>query len=315
MPTGGGVVTVTGATYKHTRVRGMAPWSPRPATRALLDQVAEVLDIYADQLPLTGRQIFYVLVGRFGFDKSERSAEKLGEVLNRGRRAGLIPFGAIRDDGKVLSHPPGFHGMAGFWSEVRGWAEGYDNLDALTEGQPVAVELWCEAAGMVPQLERIAHPLGVLVASGGGFHSVSDKYDAARRVYRRDRPTVVLQVGDHDPSGCSILDSAAEDIAAFVADLGQPDPGWLRFARLAVTSQQVERYGLPSAPAKSTDRRGDWSGGTVQAEALSPRQLADEVRDGLGQVLDSDAIAAAEVRSLDERDTLLTTLDLLTLDG
>jgi hypothetical protein len=28
-----GVVTVTGATYKRTRVRGMAPWSPRPVTR------------------------------------------------------------------------------------------------------------------------------------------------------------------------------------------------------------------------------------------------------------------------------------------
>lgn len=302
-------MTVTGANYTRTRVRGMAPWSPRAATRVLLDQVGEVLEDYAGQLPLTLRQVFYVLVGRFDYDKSEQAVGRLGEVLTRARRAGLVPFDAIRDDGTVVSTPPGFHGMAGFWLSVRAAAEDYVNLDALAESQAQAVELWCEAAGMVPQLERLAHPLGVTVASGGGFHSLTDKHNTARRIFRRDRPTIVLQVGDHDPSGGAIIDSAAEDVAALVAGMGQGDPDWLSFARLAVTPEQVERYGLPTAPAKRTDKRGDWSGGTVQAEALTPRQLADEVRLGLGRLLDEEAIAAAEVRSVGERENLLALLD------
>lgn len=236
-------------------------------------------------------------------------------MLNRGRRAGLVPFDAIRDDGTVVSHPPGFHGPAGFWSAVPYWAEDYVNLDALAEGQEVAVELWCEAAGMVPQLERLAHPLGVTVTSGGGFHSLTDKHDTARRISRRSRPTVVLQVGDHGPSGCSIIDSAAEDVAALVAGMGRPDPEWLRFAHLAVTPEQVDRYGLVTAPAKGTDRRGDWSGGTVQAEAFTPRQLADEVSAGLDQVLDEEAIAVARVRGAAERDDLLDLLDQVDTGG
>ena len=38
-------------------------------------------------------------------------------------------------------------------------------------GQPALTILACEAAGMVPQLARVAHLFGVPVLSGGGFDS------------------------------------------------------------------------------------------------------------------------------------------------
>ena len=43
---------------------------------------------------------------------------------------------------------------------------------------------------------------------------------------------------------------------------------------------------LPEAPAKTTDRRGDWRGGTVQCEALSPDVLAGELESAIRSVLD-----------------------------
>ena len=81
-----------------TRHRGFALWRPQQRTRDLLDTVQAVLAEYAEQLPLTLRQIFYRLVARHGFDKTEPAYERLGNVLNRARRAQIISFDDIRDD-------------------------------------------------------------------------------------------------------------------------------------------------------------------------------------------------------------------------
>src|SRR4029077_15912249 len=62
-----------GMSAQTTRVRGLAPWSPRHETLELLQQVRGVLDEYQAHLPLTIRQVFYRLVGAHGFDKSERA--------------------------------------------------------------------------------------------------------------------------------------------------------------------------------------------------------------------------------------------------
>ena len=57
---------------RHRRPKGDAPWRPQRQTYVLLDQVHAVLDEYAEHLPLTVRQIFYRLVGAYGYEKTER---------------------------------------------------------------------------------------------------------------------------------------------------------------------------------------------------------------------------------------------------
>jgi hypothetical protein len=76
--------------YTTTRVRGFAPWSPRPATQQLIADIKRVLADYAEHLPLTLRQIFYVLVGRDRLDKTENAYDRLCETANRARRASLL---------------------------------------------------------------------------------------------------------------------------------------------------------------------------------------------------------------------------------
>src|SRR5215471_11200795 len=76
-----------GAERKRARVRGFAPGTPQKETLALIARVNAVLHEYADHLPLTIRQIFYRLVGAHGYDKTERAYKRLGEHLNRARRA------------------------------------------------------------------------------------------------------------------------------------------------------------------------------------------------------------------------------------
>lgn len=293
--------------YTSSRPRGLAPWRPQARTLELVNNVHAVLEEYDDHLPLTARQVFYRLVGAFDYDKTENAYERLLNVLNRGRRGGMFRFDAIRDDGTTELAPQGFDGLAHFWQAVQATAERYHRT-RLT-GQAVALEVWVEAAGMVPQVARVAHPYGVTVWSSGGFDSTTAKWEAARRFIEEDRPTVVLHVGDHDPSGCAVFDSAADDLEHFVADLDHP--GIVTFERVAVTPEQVQRYALATAPAKSTDKRGGWQGATVQAEALAPDQLADEVRQAVESHLDLDLLDALVDVEQAERTELIGTTDQL----
>lgn len=287
--------------YTATRPRGLAPWRPQARTMALVDEVKAVLDEYEAHLPMTARQVFYRLVGAHSYDKTEAGYERLLNVLNRGRRAGFFAFDAIRDDGTTVATPGGFDGPPHFWRAVRTTAAAYTR-DRLA-GQAAAVEVWVEAAGMVPQVARVAHRYGVPVSSSGGFDSTTAKWEAASRFVAQGRPTIVLHVGDHDASGCAVFDSAADDLARFVADLGHP--GIVSFVRVAVTPDQIEAYNLPGAPPKTTDRRGGWEGATVQAEALAPDQLAGEVREAIESVLDLDVIDEVMMVEAAERDALV----------
>jgi hypothetical protein len=300
--------TVTGRTYTATRARGLADWKPQAKTLDLLRQVQAVLDEYSAHLPLTGRQIFYRLVGRYGYSKTETAYSRLLEMLNRARRAGYIPWSSLRDDGTVAQYAPGWANPASFWGAVRGTARNYSH--DLADGQRVAVEVWVEAAGMVPQISRVAHEYGLAVYSAGGFNSVTEKHQAALRMAQRDTPTIVLHVGDYDPSGCAIVDSAADDIEQFCDDMGAG--GIVRFVRAAVTPDQIVEYALETAPQKRTDVRGEQMDETVQAEALAPDQLASELRAAIEYEVDLELIEQARALGESERGRILAALDTVT---
>lgn len=300
--------TVTGRTYTATRVRGFATWNPKPETLVLLDTVQAILREYRRQLPLTNRQIFYRLVGAHGFDKTEKAYARLCEYLNRARRAGIIPFESIRDDGTDSRGGPGWTSPQSFWRYVQGSADGYVHDE--TDGQPYHCELWVEAGGMLPQAATVADPYGITSYTAGGFNGLTDKYETASRIAWQHKPVIIFHVGDYDPSGCAIIDSLAEDVGSFVEELNpRQEVDW---RRIAVTPDQIARYRLPTAPQKRTDVRGEPMPDTVQAEALPPDVLARELDTAISEVIDQDALEAARELGQEERAGILRTLEGLT---
>jgi hypothetical protein len=289
------------------RPRGFIDWRPQRRTHLLLDAVLEELTEYAEQLPLTIRQIFYRLVGRDLIDKTEAGYGRLVELCNRARRARVIDMEAIRDDG-----------VSGSLSTGAGWESPGDWIATLIddtqyyardrqEGQETRLLIWCEAGGMVPQLERVASPYGVSVASSGGFDSLTVKHRAGRDL-GAEEPVEVLHIGDWDPSGECMFDALAEDIAAFAGDYGNT----VAFHRLAVTPEQVARYSLPTAPPKaSTHQARKRMTETVQAEALDPATLARIVEDAIRGRFDLDVYQHAVEREARERDELRTRVQQL----
>ena len=289
------------------RPRGYAEWAPQKATRALLEDVDDILDRYSDHLPLTIRQVFYALVGAERLEKTELAYARLGEHLNRARRAGLIDFDAIRDDGVVTISPDWYLDVEDFWDQAARRARSYRR--DREAGQPQLIELWCESAGMLPQLARVAAEFSIPVYSASGFLSLTATRQIADRALDGTRPTVLLHVGDLDPSGQSIFDTIAADAAAFVEADRVIQTLRIEPVRVALTAAQAVDYELPTAPAKATDgRSASWEGGTCQVEALAPDDLAAIVREAITSRMDMVRLAAEVSRESDDRRELLWSL-------
>jgi hypothetical protein len=265
----------------HKRPKGYAPWRPHKKTTRLIFQVQEVLEEYRNYLPMTARQIFYRLVGVYGYPKTEAKYDSLTEVLVRARRAKMIPFEHIRDDGISVVDHAHYADENDFIRHIHEEGKAYKR-DKLAR-QKIDMRVYCEAAGMMPQLERVCEPFSIPVYSCSGFDSLSGKYELKEACWRaythRGRRTVILHLGDYDPSGESIFnDGLVEDIHAFLAeDVSHKEPHEVAaFERVALTAEQVETFNLPTEPPKATDSRTkNWQGeAACQLEALPPDVLA-----------------------------------------
>ena len=271
----------------HPRPKGLASWSPRPGSKnARILTATQVLlfGVYADRWPLGSREVGYVLTGdEYGFTKTDIDAVE--DVLVRARRAGLIPWEAI-SDGRTGSSAP--------WA-VRDGGDGADQLLATLAtaqldrqaGQVFRVEVWAEAMGWLPRLERLCNERGVEVRSGSGSVPVPAIRDAVQRAIRawnksdgRVR-TVLLSTGDLDLHGIrNIARPFADDVTAFARDFGARDEmGLVTVRRVLLTAEQVEQHvGVRGRGGVSAEaRKAGWPFPfTAQAEALPP-----EIRDGI----------------------------------
>src|SRR5690606_18833322 len=228
-------------------------YRPQAKTRVLLEQVQMVLEEYRSHWPLTVRQVFYRLVGAHGFPKDEAAYERLGNHLSNARRARVIPFESIRDDGVTTLTLNHFNDEEHFLRHIRELGQTYKRNKLAA--QPVHIEVWCEAAGMIYQLADVAHDYSIKVYSSGGFDSTTARKDIADRICSIGKRAVILHLGDYDPSGVAAFNAFAEDIASFV----EADKPWntvtVEFRRVALTAEQVSKYDLPTAPPKASDSR------------------------------------------------------------
>lgn len=250
-----------------SRVVGYASWAPRAGTLAVLEQVETVLAEYRAQWPLTVRQVFYRLVGAHGFPKTEQDYKRLQDYLNRGRRAGRVPWQAIRDDGNSSADPRWLYTDLDpdEWFRTRLPTE-YGYLLQPQIGQAEFTEVICEAGGMVPMLGGVVNDRGIPVFSGGGFDSVTRMHEHALRHLGREQPTRVLYLGDYDPSGMAMYARYEADITAFGSDAN--------WEQVAVLPEHIAVHSLPTSPPKVGDKRSVFTDTrTVQAEALPPDVL------------------------------------------
>jgi hypothetical protein len=158
----------------------------------------------------------------------------------------------------------------------------------------------------------------VPVASSSGFDSLTVKHDlfqvALGRYEEFAQETVLLHLGDHDPSGVSVYESMAEDLEAFCEDSGEDE--LIEVRRVALTPRQMAALGIATTPeeVKPTDSRSRAFieralEPAAQLEAIPPETLVAVVGQAVESALDLDVLAASRERERLERDQVQRTLD------
>jgi hypothetical protein len=241
-----------------------------------------------------------------------KEVRKVGAALTAAREHGLIPWGWIVDKNREDEVVPTWANMR---SRLRSALASYRRNK--WQDQPVQVLVWSEkgtvGGTLEPVLDRYEVPFLVL----HGWSGATPIHAAAQDSLVRGKPTVILYVGDYDPSGMYMsevdlprrlyrysTDTPAEDkdIDPSVARIALAELG-LTIRRIALTQEDTVALGKKLA-FKAEDKKGDenkkgdsryewfvrhYGHWCWELDALDPNVLRGRVASAILGYLDSEA--------------------------
>ena len=216
----------------------------RAGSLALIRKMDDIVTDYQRKgYQLTLRQCYYQLVARDIIENTEKSYKRIADLLDNGRKAGLIDWQAIEDRTRQVRGWSGYESPAAFLKSVsRGFM-----LDLWRE-QPCYVEVWVEKDALVDVVRKACAGTRTPFFSCRGFSSQSAMWRAAERFKaKQDKKCIILHLGDHDPSGLDMTRDIQERLIYFGAGV--------QVQRIALNMEQVDTYNPPPNPAKETDSR------------------------------------------------------------
>lgn len=284
-------------------------WKPQSKTRELLADAQAVMEDFWPEFILTVRQVYYNLVDKW-LPRTEPTAkqtakqvfyEKLQIALRNARMSGLVDWKYIEDRSRGVVE---WQHWASPQEVIQSGADSYAR--EMWETQPLAVEVHVEKDTLAGVVRDICMELDVSYLSHRGECSISDLYEAGRRMRNRGKPTIVIYVGDHDPTGLDIPRTAAE----MWDDMRGVD---CEIIRAAVTLDQGEDLGevkaVPNSPGDTKSAAYEARYGIDygwEAEALDPREIVQLVREEVEDLRDDDLWEKAVRKQERERKTLGT---------
>lgn len=261
---------------------------------ARIEQMQDIVTEYAEQdLKLTARQLYYQFVSRGLIANKVQSYRNITSLLTDARYAGLIDWDAIEDRGRQPDVPSD-------WSSIQSLVSSALRSYRLPRwaDQPKYAELWVEKQALAGVLEPMANEFHVTLLVNKGYSSASAMFEAAQRFKENsnngDKDSVLLYLGDHDPSG----EDMVRDIEDRLREFGVTN---LDVKKIALTMTQVEAFDPPPNPAKTTDSRYEAYAakhGTEswEVDALPPDELQRIIRREFEAIVDTDLMGAVKAR-------------------
>lgn len=249
-----------------------------------LEIINEIIEEYEEEgYKLTLRQLYYQLVSRDIIPNKVQEYAKLGNLLVKGRMAGVVDWDAIEDRIRVPFRP--------YW--VRNVAHAiHDTINQYRlnrqKGQGVYIELWVEKDALSGVLKRITSYYHIFLMVNRGYSSCTAMHDAYERIKwqeQKGKRIVILYLGDHDPSGLDMIRDIKDRLEEFGVN---PE-----VKPIGLTKAQVNQYNPPPNPAKITDPRAKWyleKHGNIswEVDALNPATLHQLVRKNVERLIDLD---------------------------
>jgi len=239
----------------------------RSTTLAVISRANSIIAEYQqDGYDLTLRQLYYQFVARDIIPNSQSEYNKLGTALNNGRLAGLIDWNAIKDRTRQMHqnyHETNPERAIEYTSECYA-------IDTRQD-QDVYLEAWVEKEALAGVVERACREIDIPWFACRGYVSQTAMYEAAMRCRRKKASrTVIIHLGDHDPSGIDMTRDNFDRMDMFGANL--------TVERIALNMDQVDKYNPPPNPAKLTDSRcsgyiSEYGDKSWELDALDPHTI------------------------------------------
>lgn len=255
----------------------------------VIKQSNQIIKEYAEQgYTLTLRQIHYQFVSRDLYENTQANYKRLGNILDAARKAGLVDWDAIEDRTRLLRRIPVWEGPEKALERIRNQFK----LDPWDE-QPTLrrIEVWVEKDAAVGIVQPTCDALRLPYFSCRGYSSSSGLYEAGKRLqaYRNaGYETVVLYLGDHDPSGVQMTEVSEERVKMYA----RHD---VDFRRISLTLDQIGQFKPPPNFVKETDSRTKWYVDKFKTEdcweldALRPSVVDQIIRDEIEPMIDREA--------------------------
>lgn len=310
----------------------------------VIDQANAICSEYAASgLSLTLRQLYYQFVARDLVANTQRSYDRIGAIVSKARLAGMFDWDYIVDRTRSLAKQSTWGSPEAL---IKDAAQAY--LTDTWAPQKRRMEVWIEKDAAIGVIERVCTLNNVPYFSCRGYTSSSEMWEAGTRIgeyLRNGEQTVILHIGDHDPSGLDMSRDIEDRLRLFIhqdwvnefpvarpisrgtiragmrermreqgGDIGDDQLPW-EIRRIALTYDQVLEYAPPPNFAKESDSRfakyQEQTGldESWELDALDPFVMEELIQDQIDAFRVDEAYAKAAKAQEEDRKVLLAVRD------
>lgn len=264
---------------------------------------------------LTLRQLYYQFVSRDLLANDTKNYKKLGDAVSDGRMLGLLDWDAIEDRTRGVEIRSRWEDPA---SIIKAARDSY-HVD-MWSNQARRVEVWIEKEALVGVIESVCREFDVPYLACRGYVSQSEQWRAYKRLqasFEGGQGTLILHMGDHDPSGVDMTRDNRDRLSHFMLcaqarnhkRLGlsidqsmthlENGARGIEVRRIALTMDQIDEHTPPPNPAKATDSRfeqyaAQYGDESWELDALDPPVLVELIREHIKGEIDRDKWAERE---------------------
>ncbi len=259
-------------------------------------------EIAADCQPITLRGLFYRLVSAGVFPSTDKEHyNKVGRIVSRLRRCGIMPFRWIVDSLRTTHKPSSWSGLGDFCETLRG-SYRLDFWRSLDDYCHVI----CEKDAIAGTIAPITEGYDVSLSPIRGYCSDSFAHAIGSQWAEIEKPISCFYLGDHDPSGIDL----ERDVRRKLEQHSGKSFSWVR---LAINPADFEEFDLIRLEPKKSDRRyrkfrEQYGDACAEVDALHPNELRQRIAQAIEKLIPQDRWRRLQLVEQAERETFESTL-------